>query len=369
MVEYESFEDALKSLGVNEDELKRMVSEGQLRAYRDEDKMKFRRDDVENLKRSNLSDIGSAPSMTPTEVGHGLEVVEQTDDTILDLGELSDDIDFEDTGDTSVPTVDISGGSGGDTGGLTGELVFDEGDINLNDADATIAMDDGLSLDDDMGLETEPLGGFDESDATVVEGGVDLALDGDFDLEGGNQQMMGGYMAAPMYAPQIQVQEKVRYVEILPTEGWVTKAIAAVLLIVMFFGLAAFWAVQSGTDTMGVASFGFSINHPGSTNAAVGAATMVPMAGDAPMPTTNADFSNPKHWILSSGTDDLSVYPGMSVIRIKDADDKRSGQYEERPARFTVADAKDLVKNNPTSVPSKYTAHRDAFGKAEGAAR
>lgn len=355
MVEYESFEDALKNLGVNEDELKRMVSEGQLRAYRDQDKMKFRRDDVETLKRSNLSDIGSAPSMTPTEVGHGLEVVEETDETILDLGDLSDDIDFEDTGETSVPTVDL-GRKGGDTGGLTGELVFDEGDAALGDADATIAMDEGLSFDDDIGLETEPLGGFDDANATVVEGfgGQDDLMGGaDLDLEAADQGGYGqgygaGYMMPPSMAPQIQVQEKIRYVEILPTEGWVTKIIAAVFFIVVLLGLAGSFAAASGKDVMGVAAFGFGVNNPGSVNDVTKDLTLVPMAGDQPMATTAPEYGKPGNWAIAGAAGDTNVvYPGMPLLRT-DTDGKRDVERKF----FGVADAREAANNK--MVPDKF---------------
>ena len=48
--EYVSLEKALKELRLKEEELKRLVSEGEIRAFRDADKMKFRREDIEKLK-------------------------------------------------------------------------------------------------------------------------------------------------------------------------------------------------------------------------------------------------------------------------------------------------------------------------------
>lgn len=354
MVEYESFEDALKNLGVNEDELKRMVSEGQLRAYRDQDKMKFRKDDVESLKRSNLSDIGSAPSMTPTEVGHGLEVVEETDETILDLGEASADIDFEDTGETSVPTVDLKG-KGGDTGGLTGELVFDEGDAGFADADATIAMDEGLSFDDDIGLETEPLDGFGDANATVVDGfgGQDDLMGGaDLDLESPQGGMYGGdYMMPPMHAPQIQVQEKIKYVEILPTEGWVTKIIAAVFFIIMLVMLAGVGA-SNGKDIMGVAAFGFSVNNPGKNNDVTRDMDMVPMSEGEPLKESDEQYNKLKTWAIAGGEGaDSVVYPGMPLVR-----EEKEGKHDAAATGFSIEEARQAVEVTKM-IPAKHAKH------------
>ncbi|MHC4262261.1 MAG: MerR family transcriptional regulator [Planctomycetota bacterium] len=45
-----SFEEALDSLRLKEEELKRLVSEGEIRAFREGDTMKLRRTDVEHLK-------------------------------------------------------------------------------------------------------------------------------------------------------------------------------------------------------------------------------------------------------------------------------------------------------------------------------
>ena len=48
--EYYSFEKALKELNMKEADLKRLVSEGKIRAFRDEDKMKFKAADVAKLQ-------------------------------------------------------------------------------------------------------------------------------------------------------------------------------------------------------------------------------------------------------------------------------------------------------------------------------
>jgi excisionase family DNA binding protein len=72
--DYLSFEQALDALRLKEEELKRLVSEGEIRAFRQGDTMRLRRADVDNL-RSELS---------------GGEVV--------DLGENAPELVFEDEG-------------------------------------------------------------------------------------------------------------------------------------------------------------------------------------------------------------------------------------------------------------------------------
>ena len=70
--QFYSFEEALRELRLKEEELKRLVSEGEIRAFREGDTMRLRRADVENLK-SELS---------------GGEVV--------DLGDVKEELVFED---------------------------------------------------------------------------------------------------------------------------------------------------------------------------------------------------------------------------------------------------------------------------------
>jgi excisionase family DNA binding protein len=79
--EFYDFDEALDALRLKEEELKRLVSEGEIRAFRDGDTMKLRRADVENLKKEllggELVDLGTST---------GEELV------------FEDDADFEETG-------------------------------------------------------------------------------------------------------------------------------------------------------------------------------------------------------------------------------------------------------------------------------
>jgi len=235
MPNYKSFDDVMNELEMDEDELKRLVSEGQIRAFRDDDRMKFRSEDVQALARARAASGGTNIDLGETQMsGEGLEIIEEeTDETLLDLGNLSSDADFEDTGATSVPTVELSDIGEDKDATLTEELVFDETDelggldFGNDDADATQKIEGGLDLsdDDELGLQTEPVDaeGLDEldelDDAPAAAGGDDY-----------------GYAQAPMGMPgPVQIQEQVKYVEIVPNEGVVWKVLTGITFILVMF--------------------------------------------------------------------------------------------------------------------------------------
>ncbi len=113
--EYMSFEKVLKELQIEEEELKKLVSEGEIKAFRDADQMKFDRNEIAKLMKKKPS---------------GPDVIE-----ILDTDKDSDT--------ESAPTVDSESD-------LTDELSFDddsESDVGM--ATAPISDDDFLS--DDVG--------------------------------------------------------------------------------------------------------------------------------------------------------------------------------------------------------------------------
>lgn len=107
--EFYSFTEALKHLRLKEEELKRLVSEGEIRAFRDGDTMQLRKQDVENL-RSELM---------------GGEVI--------DLGGAGEDLVFEDDadlGDAGMATEEIT-----EMDTLLDEDVEDVGEIDLEEED------------------------------------------------------------------------------------------------------------------------------------------------------------------------------------------------------------------------------------------
>ncbi|MBK8206504.1 MAG: hypothetical protein IPK87_06855 [Planctomycetes bacterium] len=259
MPNYKSFDDVLRELDLDEDELKRLVSEGQIRAFRDDDRMKFRSEDVQSLARHRVPSGPGDIDLGETQLGgEGLEIIEEeTDETLLDLGNLNSDADFEDTGATSVPTVELSDIGEDQDATLTEELVFDETDelggldFGDEDADATQKIEGGLDLsnDDELGLQTEPvdsdgLDELDELDDVGVAAGPEEA-----DVGGGYQ-----YAQAPMGMPgPVQIQEQVKYVEIVPNEGIAWKVLTGVtFILVLLLGVTApAMGMVGGRDVLG----------------------------------------------------------------------------------------------------------------------
>lgn len=115
--EFFSFDEALDELRLKEEELKRLVSEGEIRAFRKGDTMKLRKSDVESLR----AELDTAA---------GGEVV--------DLGEMAaeelvfeDDTDLEDAGMATQEIADV------DT--LIEEDIEDVGEIDLEDEPEAVA--------------------------------------------------------------------------------------------------------------------------------------------------------------------------------------------------------------------------------------
>ena len=129
--EFYTFDEVIKYLHIPETKLKRLVSEGEIRAFREGDEMKFRRSDVENM------DLTGARSEEETGV------------------------------------IDLSAGRDDSSETLTDDLIFDEGDdLDLTSAEAgmataEISSHDTLVDEDGIGMSTEPLG-IDAGDMTEV---------------------------------------------------------------------------------------------------------------------------------------------------------------------------------------------------------
>lgn len=270
MANYKSFDDVLKDLDMDEDELKRLVSEGQIRAFRDDDRMKFRSEDVHTLAatRTGTGGMGGDLDLGETQLGgEGLEIIEEeTDETLLDLGSLSSDQDFEDTGATSVPTVELSDIGDDQDATLTEELVFDETDelggldFGDDDADATQKIEGDLDLtdDDELGLQTEPLDDagleeLDELDEVEVAAAPPPAV---YDEPGRAGPPMG--MPGP-----VQIQEQVKYVEIVPNEGVTWKVLNGLAFGLVLFAMCTLPVIglRSGDDVLSNfwGSFGHSL--------------------------------------------------------------------------------------------------------------
>jgi hypothetical protein len=145
-VDYFSFEDVMKELELGEEELKRMVSEGELRAFRDENKMKFKKEDVESLKKGRITEPTIILPSTPSS--------ETTDETVLDL-----DIGQETAAlsDTSAQLAAVGG-----KGRQEEDLVVPSEEVG-SDQEETF-----IEEDTDTGLSTEPLKLADEAAEETV---------------------------------------------------------------------------------------------------------------------------------------------------------------------------------------------------------
>ncbi|MBI3857345.1 MAG: hypothetical protein HY293_16785 [Planctomycetes bacterium] len=145
-MDYFSFEDVMKELELGEEELKRMVSEGELRAFRDENKMKFKKEDVESLKKGRITEPTIILPSTPSS--------ETTDETVLDL-----DIGQETAAlsDTSAQLAAVGG-----KGRQEEDLVVPSEEVG-SDQEETF-----IEEDTDTGLSTEPLKLADEAAEETV---------------------------------------------------------------------------------------------------------------------------------------------------------------------------------------------------------
>jgi len=125
--EFYTFDEVIKHLSIDEQRLKRLVSEGEIRAFREGDEMKFKKNDIDTL------DVGASEEGVTRE-------------------------------------IDLSAGGAEASETLTDDLIFDEGDeLDLSSDDAGMATAEISSQDtfvdeggDPVGMSTEPLDFTDE---------------------------------------------------------------------------------------------------------------------------------------------------------------------------------------------------------------
>jgi len=127
--DYMSFDDALSELQMQEAELRALVAQGRLRAFRDENTLKFRRSDVEALRQQReteatvvLSPGDTGGGDTKTDIPESPALGEEPIDLLADEA-----LDYDDTAETII---------GGDLGAPTGDTE--------------------LTLSDEPPTETEP---------------------------------------------------------------------------------------------------------------------------------------------------------------------------------------------------------------------
>jgi excisionase family DNA binding protein len=199
--EFYTFGEVLGRLDISEQKLKRLVSEGEIRAFREGDEMKFKKSDIEGL------DVGA-------------------------------------TEDGETRAIDLSAGGGDASETLTDDLIFDEGDeLDLTADDAGMATAEISSQDtfvdeigEDVGMSTEPLD-FDGGD---FEDEVDDEMPED--------------LASPVTAARPRAARRpVTSKYAAPTGGMdvLFSAILVITILVMFF---AGFVVWSGASAKGVNS-------------------------------------------------------------------------------------------------------------------
>jgi len=95
--EFVSFDKALRDLKLQSEQLKKLVSEGEIRAFRDGQSMKFRREDVESLSaRAHEEDEEELVFADTLEDDTGMVTEELSDeDTLLAEEDLLEDEDDE----------------------------------------------------------------------------------------------------------------------------------------------------------------------------------------------------------------------------------------------------------------------------------
>lgn len=99
-----SFQQALDKLHLQEEELKRLVSQGEILAFRDGDDMRLRRSDIDSLSAELGDDIDFAdedfddPGMATAQISAADTLIDDIDDVddIDDIDELDDEPDTED---------------------------------------------------------------------------------------------------------------------------------------------------------------------------------------------------------------------------------------------------------------------------------
>ena len=85
-----SFKEALNELHLQEEELKRLVSEGEIRAFRDGDNMRLRREDVETL-RSELDGEIVFDDEDFSDAGMATEEITEADTLLDEIDDISEE--------------------------------------------------------------------------------------------------------------------------------------------------------------------------------------------------------------------------------------------------------------------------------------
>ena len=192
--EFYSFDEVLKRLRIDDQRLKKLVSEGEIRAFREGSEMKFRRSDIDNLDKT--------------------KPVAGSED--------------------ATAAIDLSAGGGqGQSETLTDDLIFDEGD-DVGSKEAGMATAEISSSDtfveEGVGMSTEPL---EVEDSTT-------------EVSPAGKKKGGGGQAQAKARPRPAAVEEEGGIEVLPCVGMAVGALAVVGAIFVCLDMAK---SDSGTAT------------------------------------------------------------------------------------------------------------------------
>ncbi len=187
MSEYMSFEQAAAALNVDSDALKRMVADGEIRAFRDEGRTGFKQEDIERLK----GVLSSEPVIIPPAEGEGEDLLEGDLETVLnieDLGEINIEEELEAASRAPVePLIESEEAPGleeetfvvveDSESDLTADTIAHQKDDLPSD---TISIDDDTSPEEDTFVLTEEDIG-DETESLALLGETSTVMEGDED--------------------------------------------------------------------------------------------------------------------------------------------------------------------------------------------
>jgi cobalamin biosynthesis Mg chelatase CobN len=103
--DFYSFEKALRELHKTEEELKKLVSEGEIRAFRDESSMKFKKEDIERYRKALGTDLPTheAPTGELHDELFGEDSASGSDDVGMVTQQISDSSFLEEATDAPPP--------------------------------------------------------------------------------------------------------------------------------------------------------------------------------------------------------------------------------------------------------------------------
>jgi excisionase family DNA binding protein len=125
--EFYTFDEVLRQLNIDENRLKRLVSEGEIRAFREGDQMKFKRSEIDNLAGRGSRAGTSDTSLTDITIEEETTTVRKGQETLTD--DLLSEPDLTKRG--GMKTAEISSqdtfiDQGGDVGMSTEPIDFSE---------------------------------------------------------------------------------------------------------------------------------------------------------------------------------------------------------------------------------------------------